>query len=194
MDGLLTATPPPVIRARELAARLGCANSCTDAVGQLLRRLAARVRTGQIGELGTGAGAGASWLASSIHGGVTLVSIERDAGRVAAAKTLLSALSNGTLPHGDWRDLPRCGPFTLLFVDVGEAKWPEAGLVVNVLADGGMAVLDDLTPEALWPVEWRGRSDPVRDFWLNDARLSATEFLVTPSEAVIVATRVTARR
>jgi len=41
-----------------------------------------------------------------------------------------------------------------------------------------------------WPAAWRGQRDPVRDFWLNDPRLIATEIRTTATTAAIVATRV----
>ena len=55
---------------------------------------------------------------------------------------------------------------------------------------GGLVVLDDLTPEEYWPLEWRGRPDVVREFWLNNGRLSATEVLTTPRTVAILATRI----
>ena len=51
-------------------------------------------------------------------------------------------------------------------------------------------MLDDLTPEDQWPAEWRGKPDPVRAVWLNESRVVAMELLVTPTSAVVLATRV----
>jgi hypothetical protein len=53
-----------------------------------------------------------------------------------------------------------------------------------------MVVMDDLGPEEYWPEEWRGRPDPVRAFWLNDAHVNATEVLTTPRTMAILATRI----
>jgi hypothetical protein len=53
-----------------------------------------------------------------------------------------------------------------------------------------MLVLDDLTPEELWPAEWQGRRDLTREFWLNDPRVQATEIRVTAESAVILAVRI----
>jgi len=60
---------------------------------------------------------------------------------------------------------------------------------VEALQPGGLVVLDDLTPEEYWPPEWRGQPDVVRAFWLNDARLMATEVRTTVRTAAILATR-----
>lgn len=183
------AVPAIVASATALARQLDFSRSCTAQVGRLLQVLAATVPRGTIGELGTGAGVGTAWLASGLGAGTSLVTVERDAARASAARGLFHAAPRVTVLVGDWRELLASGPFGLLFVDVGEAKHDGTELVIQALARGGIAVLDDLTPEECWPTAWRGRGDPVRDSWLNDPRLAATEVRVSPREAVILATR-----
>jgi hypothetical protein len=56
-------------------------------------------------------------------------------------------------------------------------------LVVDLLAPGGILVKDDLTPGR--PVE----GDPTREALLLDPRVEATEVIVTPYMACIVAVR-----
>jgi len=63
---------------------------------------------------------------------------------------------------------------------------------VEALRPGGLIVLDDLTPEEHWPAEWRGKPDTVRERWLHDPRLAATEVRVAPTMAVILAARLDA--
>lgn len=53
-----SALPPLVARAAELAERFGFKNSCAIAYAPLLQMLAAQVRGGVIGEMGTGTGIG----------------------------------------------------------------------------------------------------------------------------------------
>ncbi|MGI2909707.1 hypothetical protein [Tolypothrix sp. VBCCA 56010] len=60
---------------------------------------------------------------------------------------------------------------------------------MQALRPGGIIVLDDLTPLSLQTPEQRDQPDPVREFWLNDKRVFATEVMVNPTSAVIVATR-----
>jgi len=83
--------------------------------------------------------------------------------------------------EGDWRDvLPQRGPFDLVFADGGVAY----ERTIDLLAPGGILVKDDLTP---------GRQiegDPTREALLLDARVVATEILVTPEMACIVAVRI----
>ena len=64
--------------------------------------------------------------------------------------------------EGDWRELlPPEAPFDLVFDDATKQLRPreDGELVAGLLAPGGIAVLDDLTPGFAGP-------DPVREFWL----------------------------
>jgi len=182
--------PPLVQQAAESAQRMGFENSCIPEVGRLLSVLAASVYGGTIGEVGTGCGVGAAWLASGLATDSRFVTVEADGERAASAATLFRDHPNVQVLHGDWHAILAHGPFDLLFVDASPAKYDEPAAVVESLRPGGLIVLDDLTPEECWPLEWHGRSDVVREFWLNDARLRATEVLTTPRTAAILATRI----
>lgn len=184
----LTALPPLVRHAHALAERARFAASCTPEVGRLLAVLAAHVRRGVIGEVGSGCGVGTAWLASALAPDARLVTVERDAARAGAVRELFAARDDVQVLHGDWHLLLPHGPFDLLFADT-PAKRDEPEVLLAALRPGGVLVFDDLTPEIHWPPAWRGQRDPVRDFWLNDPRLHATELLTTPTSAVILATR-----
>lgn len=163
--------------------------SCTTEVGRLLRVLAARVRGGTIGEIGAGCGVGASWIVSGLRVGTQFVTVETDAGRADVAREVLRGYQNVHVLVGDWHDILAYAPFDLLFVDVREAKRDDSETVLCALKPGGTVLIDDLTPEVLWPPEWHGHPDPVREFWLHESRLLATELLVDERNAVILATR-----
>jgi len=158
-------------------------------VGRLLAVLAGRVRGGLVGEIGTGCGVGAAWMAGALAAESSLVTVELDPARARAAREIFADVPNVRVLTGDWHELLGYGPFDLLFADGGRSKEREPDTLVRALKPGGTVLLDDLTPEALWPEEWRGRPDPVREFWLDDPRLMATEILTAPTDAAIVATR-----
>jgi predicted O-methyltransferase YrrM len=153
--------------------------------------LAAQVTAGVIAEIGTGYGVGAAWIASDMQPGARLVTVDLDAGRAASARALFESYAQVEVITGDWRDILRHAPFRLLFADAADAKEREPEALIDVLAPGGTILLDDLTPEHLWPEAWRGKPDPVREFWLHTPRLQATELLTTPSSCVIVGVRAT---
>ena len=80
---------------------------------------------------------------------------------------------------GDWREsLPSEAPFDLLFFGAAKHSRPaeDADAVIGLLAPGGLAVIDDLTP-------------PVREIWLAHPGVAAVELLTTAQDAVILAVR-----
>lgn len=171
------------------AAGLNFAVSCSPAVGRLLRVLAAGVRGGTIGEIGTGCGVGAAWITDGLRPDTQFFTVESDGARTAAAAVSIGSYPNVHLLNGDWHDILAYGPFDLVFTDVSEAKRDEPETVLRAVKPGGMILLDDLTPEDLWPAEWHGQTDRVRAFWLNEPGLVATELLVDQRSMVILGTR-----
>jgi predicted O-methyltransferase YrrM len=177
---------PLVARAYEAAERLGFGNSSIPEVGRLLRVVAASRPSGRLAEIGTGTGVGAAAIAGGLVGGATLVTVETDAARAAAAAELFADRPDVRVVHGDWHDvLPREAPFDVVFFDGGGWKarpFEEGPRVLELVPAGGLVVIDDLTPD--WP-----GPDPVRTFWLETAPVEAVEILTTPATAAILAVR-----
>ena len=147
--------------------------------------LAASRGRGRVAEIGTGTGVGAAWIVSALPQQVPFFTTEIDEARAAAARELFAADENVHVLAGDWRELlPAEAPFDLLFYDAAKQLRPQEDgeLVVGLLAPGGIAVLDDLTPGFAGP-------DPVREFWLGRPDLAATEVLTTRESAAILAVR-----
>ncbi len=177
--------PPLVEKALELTARLGFDRSCSPEVGRLLHVLAASRGRARVAEIGTGTGVGAAWIVSALPPQTPFFTVEIDAVRAAAARELFAEDENVHVLEGDWRELlPPEAPFDLVFYDATKQLRPreDGDLVVRLLAPGGLAVLDDLTPGFAGP-------DPIREFWLGRTDVAATEVLTTPETAAIVAVR-----
>jgi len=150
--------------------------SSTAAVQALLRVLAVGR---DCAELGTAYGEGAAALAETAR---TVLTVECDAERAAAARGRLEGLPNVEPLEGDCYELLRGrGPFGLVFADGGRPFDRDA--IIGLLAPGGFLVKDDLTPGR--PVE----GDDVREALLRDPRLLGVEILTTPTTAAIVAVR-----
>jgi predicted O-methyltransferase YrrM len=186
--------PETVHRAEALATALRFELSSPREVGRLLAMLAAQRPHGRFAEIGSGCGVGAAWIASALGPEAALVTVESDPDRAAAVGRMFADEPRVRVLQGDWHDLlPPEAPFDLVFFDGGEWKRgdviAESEAVLDLVAPTGVVVVDDMTPESQWPEEWRGRSDPVRDFWLGDPRLRAAEVLTTPVAAAIVATK-----
>ncbi len=177
--------PPLVERALVLAEQAGFELSCLPEVGRLLHVLAASRERGRVAEIGAGTGVGAAWIVSALPPQTPFFTTELDATRAAAARELFAEDENVHVLEGDWRELlPPEAPFDLLFYDATKQLQPreDGERVIALLAPGGIAVLDDLTPGFAGP-------DPVREFWLGRADLAATEILTTPETAAILAVR-----
>ena len=177
--------PPLVEKALALTERLGFERSSRPEVGRLLHVLAASRGRGRVAEIGTGTCVGAAWIVSALPPQTPFFTTEIDGPRAAAARELFTADENVHVLEGDWRELlPPESPFDLVFYDAMKQLRPQADgeLVVGLLAPGGIAVLDDLTPRFAGP-------DPVREFWLGRPDLAATEILTTPGSAAILAVR-----
>lgn len=171
--------PPLVERALELAERLGFERSCEPEVGRLLHVLAGSRGRSRVAEIGAGAGVGAAWIVSALAPDVPFFTTELDPERVAAAEELFRDDPNVRVLAGDWRDtLPPEAPFDLLFFDADKHLRPaeDVDVVLELLAPGGLAVLDD--PMA-----------PLREIWLAHPGAAAVELLTTAQSAVILAAR-----
>jgi predicted O-methyltransferase YrrM len=149
-------------------------------VQALLRVLA----TGRdVAEMGAAYGETAAIMAETAR---SVVTVERDPERIAVARDRLVDLANVELLEGDvWERLPGRGPFGLVFVDGGlrpvtDERWDA---ILALVEPGGFLVKDDMAPGR--PIE----GDEIREFLLRDHRLTATEFLVAPGMAVIVAAK-----
>ena len=146
--------------------------SSIPAVRALLRVLA----TGRdVAELGSAFGEGAAAMAETAR---SVVTVELDPGRAAAARERLAAFPNVEVVEGDWRSLQ--GEFGLVFADGGDYDWER---IFGLVAPSGILVKDDLTPGR--PIE----GDDVREFLLRDPRLVSAEILVDSRMAAIVAVR-----
>ncbi len=154
--------------------------------------MAAQYRSGTIAEIGTGCGVGTAWILSGLDPRVRLVTIELDEDRAAVASRLLEPAPNVRVLRGDWRQVLELAPFEMVFCDASSAKREEPEFVLRMMRPGGLVVLDDFTPEAVWTPEQKaalGHGDPVRGFWLGDSRLIGVEVMVTTNHAVILAVR-----
>lgn len=107
--------PSLVARALQMAEAAAFTQSCTHEVGRLLYALAARCNRGTVAEIGTGYGVGAAWIASGLPASASLVTVEIDEARAAAARSLFSGYPNVLVLHGDWHEILAYAPFTMLF-------------------------------------------------------------------------------
>ncbi|MFB7944366.1 O-methyltransferase [Kitasatospora phosalacinea] len=186
-----TASHPAVLAAiAERCTALGFAMSCDPATGQLLRTLAAARPGGRLLELGTGAGAGTSWLLSGMDAGATLLSVELDAAVAAVAAEHLGADPRLELVVGDGAELIDAqapGSFDLVFADTWPGKFHHLDQALDLLAPGGLYLVDDLLPQPTWPQEHAAAVTALVERLTADPRLHAAS--LDCSTGLLLATR-----
>ncbi len=182
------AVPARVVAAEQLASEAGFKKSCISDVGRLLRLAAAAKPEGIIAESGTGSGVGTAWLHSGLGAGARLVTVERDEELARRAAGVFADDEHVSVLTGDWRLLEQHAPFDVFFCDGGGKRDDPQG-VVDLLAPGGILLLDDFTPSSHWPPRFEGEVDELRLFYLTHPALEATEVLTTPSSSAVVAAR-----
>lgn len=182
------AVPARVLAAERIAVEAGFDKSCIREVGRLLRTAAAAKPGGVVAESGTGSGVGTAWLHSGLGVGARLVTVERDEELARRAAGVFADDSRVGVLTGDWRLLEQHAPFDVFFCD-GGGKRDDPRRVVELLAPGGILVLDDFTPSAEWPPRFEGEVDELRLFYLTHPELDATEVLTTPTSSAVVAAR-----
>ena len=155
-------------------------SACLPGVGRFLAMLAAGCHGGTIAELGTGAGIGAAWLASSMPADCTLVTAELDAHLAEVAARLLAGCPRARVLAGDAREvLPPHGPFDLIFADSGVRDAAAFAALTGLLKPGGRIVMDDLTPVQALPASSPVlESDPKRNLFAGEERLTWTEVVL----------------
>lgn len=181
--------PALVVKAVDLARRIGFTKSCRPEQGRLLSALASGARE-RIGETGTGCGVGLAWLIAGRRRGVRVVSVERDRRLVELTSELFAGVPGVEIVHGDWTAVHSHGPFDLLVVDGGgNGKQGAAADPERLLTPGGSIVIDDFTPLTAWPPVHEGRPDGARLAWLEHPALLATEVRLAADLSTVIGTR-----
>jgi predicted O-methyltransferase YrrM len=117
-------------------------------------------------------------MADAMGEGSRIVTIEADAARARAVADLFAADGRVTVLHGDALELAPHGPFDLLYCDAGPGKIDRQDVTIAMTRDGGLILLDDLTPT---------RTD--LDWWLGCPDVAAATIWITPELGAILAVR-----
>ncbi|MFE3458133.1 O-methyltransferase [Nocardiopsis aegyptia] len=144
---------------------LGFTMSCEEAVGRLLRALAAAKPGGRLLELGTGTGAGTAWLLAGMDGQTTLDTLDHDPETLAVARRHHGDDPRVTLHEADggpWLADRVGGPgYDLVFADTWPGKFTHRDEALSLVRRGGFYVVDDLDrqPEGAVPDDHRSAVD-----------------------------------
>lgn len=151
---MIAPPPPPALDAiaRDTAA-LGFALSSDAPTGALLRALAASRPGGRVLELGTGTGHGTAWLLDGMDATARLTTVDVEDATVAVARRHLGHDPRLTFHVGDGVAFLRAAEdrYDLVFADAYPGKYDALELALDLLAPGGLYVVDDLLPKHDWP-------------------------------------------
>ena len=154
MDDTPKRFPDTLPALRSAALEAGFTMSCDERTGSLLAVLAAAHPGGRLLELGTGVGEGTAWLLSGMDPDSQLISVELDATVQAIARTQLASdprVTFVTEDGGNWLDAYDGAPFDLVFADTWPGKFTHLDRALNLVAEGGTYLIDDLLPQPGWP-------------------------------------------
>lgn len=181
--------PKLVQRALKLACKNNFTQSCTYEVGKFLQISSGLKRKARIAEIGTGYGVGSAWILSGMSPDSKLITIDHDQEQIEQVRKIFINHKIEIL-QGDWKSILPYGPFDFVFIDIKEAKFNEADLVIDTVNLDGIIILDDFTPMEHWPDAWKGKPDIVREKWLNDARLLCMELRTSEKSSILFVRKV----
>ena len=126
--------------------------------GQWLRAMAASKKNSRFLDLGTGTGLSACWILDGMDAGSTLLTVDHDPVLVAVAEKHLGGdprlgflVEDGevTLRKLNAKD----ARFDFIFADTWPGKIYHRDLALNLLADYGLYLIDDMRPSPDWSEE-----------------------------------------
>jgi len=181
--------PEIVTRAFDVSRRAGYVSFCRNETGRLLATLAA-TREGTMAEFGTGCGVGTAWLRSGVRRDTArILTAELDPALAKAAAEIFEDDPLVDVLEADWSTLMDQGPYSLLFLDAETPGDVSVERIGDLVEEGGLVVIDDLTPCEGWPPLVHGRVDTLREAWLDDERFTSVEVMVAADTAVLIATK-----
>ena len=146
--------PPKLASVEEDTERLGFTMASERDTGQLLRVLAATKPGGRLLELGTGTGLSACWLLDGMDADSQLLTVDNDEEVLEVARKHLGddpRLAINCADGGDFLGSLSGERFDLIFADAWPGKFTHLGNALELMAVGGIYIIDDLLPQPSWP-------------------------------------------
>ena len=122
--------------------------------GTLLMALAASKPKGRLLELGTGTGISTAWLLQGMDQHASLLSIDNDphCQQIAQKHCANDPRVTFVCQDGDeFLAVAQDQKFDLIFADAWPGKFSSLELALNLVAEGGLYIIDDLLPQDNWP-------------------------------------------
>ncbi len=131
--------------------------------GCLLRTLVSTKPSAKILELGTGTGLSAAWMLDGMDESSKLISVDNDGAAVQIPKKILGHDNRIQFHVQDGAEFLRGlddENYDLIFADTWPGKVRDLDLALNLLADGGIYIVDDMSHQPHWDdLDWDHSGD-----------------------------------
>jgi len=181
--------PVLVPRIEQETKAMGFSMASDHGTGSLLRTLASAKPRGAILELGTGTGLATCWLLEGMDDRSTLDTVDEDAKVVEVARNILGHDKRVTFhleEGGAYLRRNEERRFDLIFADAWPGKYWDLDEALQLLAEGGIYVIDDMLPRADWPEGHQAKAEGLirdlearEDLWITHLAWSTGIILVT---------------
>jgi predicted O-methyltransferase YrrM len=128
--------------------------------GSLLRTITSTKHKGKILELGTGAGVSTSWIIDGMDSESILTTVEKEENLQAIAQKYLgydSRIEFLTMDSGEYIEKNKTKSFDFIFADTWPGKFYLLDEVLNMLNQGGIYLIDDLSLVSTWPEDHKNK-------------------------------------
>lgn len=125
-------------------------------VNALLRTLSAIKPNGSCLELGTGTGLASSWIVDGLSINGHLVTVDNEQKWLNIAQKHLGSDPRISIVESDAEGFlisenEKSNCYDLIFADTWAGKYSSLDLALNLLAPGGIYIIDDMLPQENWP-------------------------------------------
>ena len=162
IDELMSDThlkPPPIVKDIEReTASIGFTMGSDYLTGSLLRTLAASKPGGAFLELGTGTGLATAWILDGMDALSRLITVDREERHSSIARRFLGHDPRVAFQQMDGLDFissmrKQGNTFDFIFADMQPGKFQSREETLQLLAIGGIYIVDDLLPQPKWSKE-----------------------------------------
>lgn len=145
--------PPTLSRIEQKTRELDFKMASDHLTGSLLRTLASARPSSRILELGTGTGLSTCWILDGMNASSKLFTVDNDPTVAGVAMEFLSSdlrveffIEDGT----QFLNRFAKNSIDLIFADTWPGKYHDLDNTLDLLAEGGLYVIDDMTPQQTW--------------------------------------------
>ncbi len=159
-------------------------------IGSLLKTLITSKSNSNLLELGTGIGLSLSWMIDGMDDLSKLTSIDNDPKLIDIVKKIFDHDKRVEIICADgaqWIKNYTGDKFDLVFADAWPGKYSETTEILNLIAIGGLYVIDDMQPQANWPEGHQAKAEKLIEYLENRKDFNLTK--MNWSTGIIIATR-----